>query len=417
MTAEQSSPRARAGLLVSEFVFLLLIVGVLGALILSALLHMSRSTERLADADPLAVHQARYLRYLAYVPERSEKGEDLLAAQADLAGERRRERRSPASVALPPSAAGGSGGASSVAGAPESSTEARSTLVPSAAGSSAGRVEVENNLEVVIVNVAGESRSAAAPAGTGGGPQAQRDRQDRESGGGASGGSGTLFLVGTPSGVNAPAKPETPTSRLVSGIGQAGGRSARRLEFHDRGADVWKRWPDANRRNIAGAQGVGALNHALDLLKDSDAHTVADDLFRKGIVITFGEPSEFIGGHTHAAEFLYTAARPPDEPIPPPAIRLNPKFLHEDPRVLAALLAHEGTHFQQYLTGTLLRGSVEHVELEAQAWMNGAVMWQQVRGSALSLKTPLVRDLEVGYQMARQGEGLLRDLVAALYTQ
>jgi hypothetical protein len=197
--------------------------------------------------------------------------------------------------------------------------------------------------------------------------------------------------------------------------GRLHGGLARRVEFRSRSADVWKRWPDANVRKIVGTDGADALNRAFDLLEDSDAHPIADDLFRKGITIAFGEPSEFAGNHSGAAAFLYPATRPPDEPVPPPAIHLNPKFLQEDPQVLAALLAHEGTHFQQYLEGRFRHGVAEAVEFETQAWLNGAVMWQQVRRSALSFQTPLVRDFEVGYQMARRGEALLGDFVAALY--
>ena len=453
---------AAASLMVSELVFLLLIVGVLGELVLFVLFQWSRSTARSTDARPSAVHQDRYLRYLAHVPECSEGGEDERAEKADSAGKRRIGRRSAASDAARPlaaspadgtvvadalagdavpeamatsgvsgsRAAGGAMAASSDATVGEGSAEARSMLVASAAGSSASPVDMEGYLEVVVVNVTGGGQVAAPPAGTNGSgtaagarlggssPRPQPDRQGREK----PGGSVTLLLVGGSSGVQVPVASQTPADRLVSGIGQAdgdpghrGGRSARRLEFHNRGADVWKRWPDANRRNIVGAQGVETLNHALDLLQDSDAHAVAEDLFRKGIAIAFGEPSEFSGGHTHAAEFVYPDARPPNEPIPPPTIRLNPAFLHEDPRVLAALLAHEGTHVQQYLEGALLLGSVEPVDLETRAWTNGAVVWQQVRRPALSLQTPLIRDMEVGYQIARQGEGRLRDFIAAVY--
>ena len=50
----------RTGLMVSELIFLLLIIGVLGVLTLSALFQMHRA-DRPSDAgSPLAVHQASY---------------------------------------------------------------------------------------------------------------------------------------------------------------------------------------------------------------------------------------------------------------------------------------------------------------------------------------------------------------------
>lgn len=401
--------------MVSELVFLLLIVGVLGALALSAFLHATRSSDRPAAADdPLAVHEASYLRYLAYVPERPEGEADPLAAAkaSHRSAERRAARQHPAD-ATPrfPASSRSSGG----------SAAASSTLVPSATGSSASRVEAEDDLEVIIVNVTGEGQ-AAAGSGAGPGPPARGAQSGGEEEAGAADGSKTLLLMAAPAAVNEQAKAQAIDAmrQMVADQtegegGRRHGGSARRVEFRSRSADVWKRWPDANVRKIVGTDGADALNRAFDLLEDSDAHPIADDLFRKGIPIAFGEPSEFAGDHSGAAAFLYPATRPPDEPVPPPAIHLNPKFLQEDPRVLAAVLAHEGTHFQQYLEGRFRYGVAEEVEFEARAWLNGAVMWQQVRRSALSFQTPLVRDLEVGYQMARRGEGLLHDFVAALY--
>ena len=197
---------------------------------------------------------------------------------------------------------------------------------------------------------------------------------------------------------------------------QGGRGAARQVEFQHRGNDRWRKWPDANFRNIVGDRGADALNRAFDILQDSDAQSIVADLFRKGIPILFGNPADFSDPAAPAAFFTYPAGKPPDPPIPPPVLTFNPKFLGEDPRVLAAVLAHEGTHFQQYLDGTLRDSTSDEAALETEAWTNGAVVWQQVRRSALGLNTPLVRDLEVGYQVARQGEGLLHDFVAALYT-
>ena len=422
--------------MVSELVFLLLIVGVLGVLLLSAFFQMHRTDRPDNTRSPSAVHQASYLRYLAYVPERSKSsGEEVLEADGSRLSSHRRATpdqdgvvsHEPAADPVAVAAAGGTPAPAHAEVEPASgSSAARSTLVHAAPSSSASLVLPENTLEVTVVKVTGDQQEAPPPASpaagsssgsgarlVGGRPQtAPAPKEATENSGHAA----SLLLIEGPAGLNA-----SPAAQpAVSSAAGSDGRtrrvgSLRRLEFRGRGADVWKRWPDANMRSIVGTDGVDALNRAFDLLEDSDAHSIADDLFRKGITITFGDSSEFSGGHSHAAEFVYPATHPPEKPVPPPAIHLNPQFLHEDPRVLAALLAHEGTHLQQYLEGRLRQGAGEEAILEAQAWLNGGVVWQQVRRSALSIQTPLVRDLEVGYQVARQGEGLLRDFVAALY--
>jgi hypothetical protein len=277
-------------------------------------------------------------------------------------------------------------------------------------------------LEVTVANVGGHAAAPEAAEGAGdaagggasavgAGPGAGTSRPQRQAGEPAQ--PAALVLIAVP-GQEPPADSSAGSQPAGAGGASGGGRPLRRVEFRNRGIDLWKRWPDANFRNIAGREGVDALNRAFELLEDSDAHSVADDLFRKGIRLSFGEPGDFSEADAPAARFISPAGRPPDPPIPPPTLTLNPKFLGEDPRVLAAILAHEGTHFQQYLDGTIQRA--DSTELEAQAWTNGAVMWQQMRHSALALNTPLVRDLEVGYQIARQGEALLHDFVAALYT-
>ena len=220
------------------------------------------------------------------------------------------------------------------------------------------------------------------------------------------------------------------SSAVPAAVGQAmqtdaqhpDGRSAgsgrpRRVQLQGRGSDVWTRWPDVNAQHITGTEGLPLLRRTFEVLMNSQAKAIADDLFRRGIAISFGQAEEFSGDDEHAvALFVYsTETKPPDTPDPPPELKFNPNFLNEDPRVLAAVLAHEGTHFQQYLDGTLHDPSASRIETETAAWINGAVLWQQIRLSALPLNTPLVRELELGYQVALQGEGWLRDLVAVLY--
>ena len=49
------------------------------------------------------------------------------------------------------------------------------------------------------------------------------------------------------------------------------------------------------------------------------------------------------------------------------------------------------------------------------AWINGALVWGQLRSSEVWERTPLLRDVEFGYQTVRLGEGVLRDVLASLY--
>ena len=109
------------------------------------------------------------------------------------------------------------------------------------------------------------------------------------------------------------------------------------------------------------------------------------------------------------------AATPPSTP-PSPVIIFNPTYLSEAPAVIAGVLVHEGTHFQQYLDVTLLDTSLSVVDIEFRAWWNAAAFWQNVRTAFLPASTVVEQTNENGYQAALQGEAALRDLIAALYT-
>lgn len=443
--------------MVAELAFLLLILIVLGGLVASVYFKARRQPGRNPGDTFLAAHQAQYLRYLAYVPKHAnaESGAEvaarhsargtrvprvsgdpndpfaeLTADEPDAAGQRVAALNPLGILAGPGSGAGNVQAETAAISADAVVNDTASVL---AARRSATRAEPEEEsllLEVTVVNVGGNAATAAASGGSRG-----------------SSGSGTLLVgqgpgtSGSSDGKRAADRPQRPASILLiavpgdgsapepaaavqavggspgTGAGaQARGATMRRVEFQHRGADRWRRWPDANFRNIVGDRGTDALNQAFDLLQDSDAESITVDLFRKGIPMLFGDPEAFNDPTAPAAVFIYPDSRPPDPPIPPPILTFNPKFLNEDPRVLAAVLAHEGTHFQQYLDGTLHEKTVDQTTLETEAWTNGAVAWQQMRRSALGLNTPLVRDMEVGYQVVRQGEGLLRDFVASLYT-
>ena len=180
---------------------------------------------------------------------------------------------------------------------------------------------------------------------------------------------------------------------------------------------MWKYWPDVNRRNIAGTQGVESLTKAFEVLAHSDGRAIIEDLVRKGVAVSFGEAQEFANAGEHATAVLVysTDHRPPATPGQLPVIKINPKFLHEDPRLLAAVLAYEGTHFQQYLDGTIFNPIHSRLDGEVAAWMNGAAFWREIRREPLPFDSPLAKQAELGFQVARQGEGPLGDLLAALY--
>ena len=217
------------------------------------------------------------------------------------------------------------------------------------------------------------------------------------------------------------------SSSTEDGTGAASSRRAkprasklhlRGLTYVGRDRDVWTRWPDANRRNITGKVGVDRLNQAFEILANSQAKPIADDLFRKGIAISFGDPADFTGEHaTNAATLIFSTTVGPlkGRPTEPPQINLHPRFAKEDPRVLAAVLAHEGTHLQQFLDGTLFQTGSDPLDVEMAAWVNAASVWQQLRGSTSSLDSQLAREAELGYQVARWGEGAMRDFLKALY--
>jgi hypothetical protein len=396
--------------MIAEMIFLLLIVGVLGGILFSVYIGDSKSSRALTEPSR-AVHEANYLRYLSYVPDAGgDGGEDGAGGGEEDGGERPRRHRAAAQALRVP------------VRRPDP-WQSASVLVPSGPSGSRAPADVEPGFDVVILEPGAGEPATTPPAasrptpgahviGALGAPEASG--ADAESGT-TRRESGTLVLIGA--GGGAPSGEPPPGPKLADSTEprtRRGGR-LRRVEFVPRSADLWTRWPDAHRRVITGTIGVAALGQALDLLQKTDAHSVADDLIRKGIEISFGDSEEFSDADHQAARFIYTDADPPRTPTPPPVLRLNPRFKDEDPRVLAAVLAHEGAHFQQYLDGTLRRGRASRTELEARAWTSGAVVWQQMRRTALPLRTPLVRDLEVGYQIARQGEGLLRDFMAALY--
>ena len=96
-------------------------------------------------------------------------------------------------------------------------------------------------------------------------------------------------------------------------------------------------------------------------------------------------------------------------------ILLNPEFMNEDPGLLAAVIVHEGTHFQQFLDGELFDPSLSTPEVEFRAWVNEAVYWETVRAGFSPFDSPLAQQEETGYQVASLGEGALRDFLASTY--
>ena len=190
------------------------------------------------------------------------------------------------------------------------------------------------------------------------------------------------------------------------------------LALNVKRADVWTEWADVHLRNITGTRGVDALAAAFELVATSRAAALADDLLRKGIPIAFGDPSVFTGETANVVatfDFSSDESLAEGAPATMPAITFNPAFLGEDPRVLAAALVHEATHFQQFLDGSLLEPDVSHVDLELEAWWNEAAFWDETRASTWPANTFLEEQAELAYRTALRGEAALRDLVTAIH--
>lgn len=262
-------------------------------------------------------------------------------------------------------------------------------------------------------SVSGGSGGGGGSSGSGGG-----------GGGGGSSGAGSGVVppgnTGPPGGIENPPPPDPiidePPSKEVSSGGEG-----RIFAYIPRGKDVWTNWPDSPLMNITGASGIQTLQNTFLAVASSGAKAVTEDIIRKGIPVSFGSTSDFTGSTENAIAFFDpspddTLALPPGPPDLSPLIKFNPDALNEAPGVLAAVLVHEGTHFQQYLDATLYDEDQTIVDIEFRAWWNEAVYWKEVRGQFLPIDTPLEEEIEFGYQTALQGEAALRDLIAALYT-
>jgi len=188
-----------------------------------------------------------------------------------------------------------------------------------------------------------------------------------------------------------------------------------------RATDLWAAWPDVNQKNITGSLGTALLGAAFDLVAASGASAVTNDLFRKGISIAFD--GSFFGpntlcGNAYACHVFYTGFQPPAAPGLVPQIAFNPVYSAEDAEAIAAVLVHEGTHFQQYLDGTTfhrLGGTITTIDTEFTAFWNAAVYWGEIRSTQIPVTSFLEDDLENLYQLAQQGEAQLRNEIAARY--
>lgn len=185
---------------------------------------------------------------------------------------------------------------------------------------------------------------------------------------------------------------------------------------------MWTGWPDASLKNITGSIGTAILSSVFDIVAASGASSITDDLLRKGIEIFF-DSALFTSGalceNDIACHIHVPAFNPPAEPPAKPYIAFNSAYMIEDPAVLAAVLVHEGTHFQQYLDGSLHNeglGKLTTIDIEFRAWWNEAVYWDSVRASFLPISTSLEDEEEKGWRPAKQGEGALRDYITPLYS-
>ena len=412
--------RRSRGLALGELVFMLFISGVLLALIISIKIEMSRPP--IPPRRELTAEARTYLRGLGFVSGEASGPEE--SAEIPPPAVSRVPRRTPDNLE-----------ATSKATPPPPAHQEMSRFSPSAslvASSSRETPTSPDNLVTINVPEHMDEPSAASPATAAGGGelpggliavgnQGKTTASEAVSGAATdspSGSSAATVLLGLPNQRASSVNMQAVASDALGAKPGAPMRKPRTLYYRPRGPDVWTHWPDANQRRIGGLRGVMRLTRALQTLEQSGAKGILEDLERKGIAVSFGDPAEFRQAGEHAAALLLYAAtdRPPFSPKDVPAIKINPKYADEDARVLAAVLVHEGTHFQQYLDGTVISPAASTRDAEADAWVNGAAFWQETRNAeGLPRWSDLARQEELSFQVARQGEGPLRDLLAALY--
>jgi prepilin-type N-terminal cleavage/methylation domain-containing protein len=191
------------------------------------------------------------------------------------------------------------------------------------------------------------------------------------------------------------------------------------LSYVERGADIWEDWGDENDVNISGSFDTELLA-AFNMADASGASSITDDLELKGISITVGS-SEFDAGgicfgsiacHVRGAG---SALDIPGPPTPPPYILFNPDYMDEETELLATVLIHEGTHFQQFLDGDSMNPNLDVIDRELRAFWNMSTYWGTVRAGFLPIDTPLEDANEDAYQAALQGEAVLRAYIDQFY--
>ena len=265
-------------------------------------------------------------------------------------------------------------------------------------------------------SVGGSAGGSSGGGGGGGGSSSGGGGAGGSGGGSGSGseGSGTGSVGSTGGSTETTGDGGSPVGGSITG-----GGGSRAFTYIPRDQDVWTDWPDVNAANITGTDGVSLLAQAFALIERSGASFITNDLTRKGIPILFGDTSDFPKGADDAIAFFDprgTAEPFPATPDPLPPIKFNPFYLGEEAGVLAAVLAHEGTHFLQYLDLSLADPALSVIDIEFEAWWNEAVYWDSVRANFLPIDTVLENEEERGYQAAIQGEAALRDYITPLYS-
>jgi|GEM_PF-1672016 len=238
------------------------------------------------------------------------------------------------------------------------------------------------------------------------------------------GGGGSISGGGGGGGGGGPGGPAGGGAGGIQFLGGSGGISfgtPRPFEYIPRGDDVWSAWPDDDLVNITGT-GAASLTAAFNLIAASETFdAITDDLFDRGISITFGAAADFDAGGICAGAIACFGPSgldgqvPPDTPDPVPFIIFNPDYITESAGLLAVVLVHEGTHFQQFLDFSLFDNTQSVIDTEFEAFWNEAVYWDGVRADFLPFDTDLEEESEFIYQTALQGEAALRTLIDSLY--
>ncbi len=241
------------------------------------------------------------------------------------------------------------------------------------------------------------ANSIGSIAGTGGGSGSSPGTTG--TGGSSGGGSGSGGSGGVGGGSSTLTSSVTTSSTSSFQTSTECPYSTTTLAFISRCDDMFTDWSNPS-INITGV-GAAILLQTFNLVDASSAHAITDDLEAKGILISFSS-AEFLPGQIcdgAIACFIHPtdpAPGPLGTPQSLPYVIFDVSYMSEAPEILAAILVHEGTHFQEFLDGDLFNPSLTVVDMEFLAFWNESAYWDTVRPSILPIDTPLELLMKIG---------------------